>query len=96
MSEVAARIRRILEEIAGADASGPRLDDHTVLPGRILDSVGLMELLSALEQEFGLVLDDDEVVLENFRTVAALERLVDRRIGQAATAVPVPGAADAG
>jgi acyl carrier protein len=54
--------------------------EQTVLVGGVLDSLGLMQLVSYIQEEFGLRFDDAEVSPENFRTVRDVERLVSEKI----------------
>jgi acyl carrier protein len=54
-------------------------DDDTLLaPGR-LDSIGVLRLVSWLEEEFGIQVLDDEVVPENLETVRRLSDMVRRK-----------------
>ena len=36
-----------------------------------------MELVTALESEFGVELEDDDLVMDNFRSVESIENLVE-------------------
>lgn len=53
-------------------------EDPVSLP-EILDSTDLLELASFLEDEFGVVIDDAEIVGDTFESVAALAALVVRK-----------------
>ena len=54
-------------------------DDDTLLaPGR-LDSIGVLRLVSWLEEEFGIQVLDDEVVPENLETIRRLSDMVRRK-----------------
>jgi acyl carrier protein len=46
-----------------------------------LDSQGLLELAGFLEYEFGVEIDDAEIVVENFGTLPDLVRLVEAKRG---------------
>jgi acyl carrier protein len=50
------------------------LDD--LLSSGILDSMGVMETVAFVEEDFGVTVDDEEIVPENFRTLRALTELV--------------------
>ena len=41
-----------------------------------MDSLGLMQLVAFLEEEFDMELDDDQITSENFRTVNDIARLI--------------------
>lgn len=55
------------------------LDASTPLLGNLpeLDSMAVLEVLSALEARFGVVIYDDEVTAEIFDTLGALAAFVD-------------------
>ena len=79
--DVASRIREFIRtEIMFEDDSSVLLDD-TPLLGRTMDSLGLTQLVAFLEEEFGIEIDGDDVTLDNFQTVAHIERLVESKIG---------------
>jgi acyl carrier protein len=52
--------------------------DTELIDNGLLDSLGLLELVSFLEHTFCVVLPLDEFVPENFRTPAAILALTDR------------------
>ena len=56
------------------------LDDDL---GRLgLTSIDMVELMLAVEGEFDLVIPPSEITTENFRSVAAVDRLVARLVAQ--------------
>jgi acyl carrier protein len=52
-----------------SQAIGP---DDDLLANGVIDSMGVMELVSFLEDELGVAVDDSEIVPENFRSLRAL------------------------
>jgi acyl carrier protein len=44
----------------------------------IIDSIGLVSLISVVEAESGVRVPDEQVTPENFESVAAMERLAER------------------
>ena len=55
------------------------LDDNTDLIGReVVDSVGLLRLVSFLEEQFHIQIQDEDLVPNNFRSPLAIEGLVKR------------------
>ena len=59
-----------------------------LIDGGVLDSLALVELLAAVEVEFGIEVPLDALDLERIRTLSGLAELVTERIAQA-----TPGAA---
>ncbi len=61
-------------------------DQDPLIESGIIDSFGIMSLIAFVEKEFGIHLESDELVPDNFETIAAIGQLVDRKRG-------VPGGA---
>jgi len=55
------------------------VNDETRLVGGVMDSLGLMQLVAFVQEEFGITFDETEVTPENFRTVSSVERLLDSK-----------------
>ncbi len=47
----------------------------------LLDSLTLVELMTSLEEEFGISISFDEIELDNFRSVARIAEFVSERSG---------------
>jgi acyl carrier protein len=59
------------------DQPGATVDnDLPLIRQGIVDSLGIFLLITFLNERFGVEVEPDEVVLENFETVAAIKRLV--------------------
>lgn len=57
-------------------------DEESLLDAQVIDSLGILELVAFLEEAFAIEVTDDDLSLENFASIGALARFVDRR-GQA-------------
>ena len=81
MSDIGDRIRGfITDEITYENSDKQELTDDTPLLGGLIDSLGLMQLIAFLEEDFDVAIDDAEVTAENFRTVGDIERLVESKV----------------
>ena len=76
MSDVSTRIRDFITSEIMFDDSSATLTDDTALLGSVMDSLGLMQLIAFLEEEFDVEIDDADVTVDNFRTVGDIDRLV--------------------
>ncbi len=54
----------------------------------VIDSTGMLELLTYIEREFGITIDPGELIPENLDSLDALTRFVARKLKQ-----PAPAAA---
>jgi acyl carrier protein len=60
-------------------ADPARLDDaQSLLEGGILDSTGVVEMLTFLEEQFGIQIADRDIVPENFDSIERLDAFVTR------------------
>lgn len=54
-------------------------DADELLESGIIDSLGVLDLVSFLEQQFSFTVVDDELIPENFRTVEHIVAFVESR-----------------
>jgi acyl carrier protein len=54
-------------------------NDDSFLASGLLDSLGIVQLVSFVEQTFAITVPDTDLVPENFDSVAKLAAYVDRR-----------------
>ena len=53
--------------------------DLSLLDSGIVDSLGILDLVGFIEEQFGVEAQDDDLVPENFDSIAALTRFVSER-----------------
>ena len=83
MIDVTGRIRGFIRQELRYDEAGDEglTDETPLLENGIIDSLGLMELVAFIEEEFGVEIDDADIRVEHFRTVSDIARLVERLTG---------------
>jgi acyl carrier protein len=59
-------------------------DDDSLLEKRIIDSTGVLELIAFLEENFGVKVQDDELLPENLDSINRLVRFLDKKSKAAA------------
>jgi acyl carrier protein len=72
--------RFVSEEILFEDPARTQVRDDTPLLA-LIDSFGLMRLVTFLEEDLGLVVDDSDITPENFQTISDVERLITSKAG---------------
>jgi acyl carrier protein len=60
-------------------AEGPA-SDYQLIENDVLDSMAIFETIAFLEDQFGIEVADDDLVPENFATVASIARLVSKNL----------------
>lgn len=77
----ARRIRTYVFEsfvMSGAPEDVPL--DESLVDREIVDSFGIVELATWLEREFGVTIQDEEIVRENFGSIRLMARLIARKV----------------
>lgn len=69
----------ILENFLYMHAGAHLADEDPLIGSGILDSMGVVELIAFMEEEFGISVADADVTEAHFGTIAALGRLVDAK-----------------
>lgn len=59
-------------------------DTESLIEANIIDSTGVLELVAFLEHDFGISVDDGEIVPENLDSIAAISGFVARKREQEA------------
>lgn len=52
--------------------------DEDLLSAGIIDSLGILQLVAFVEVRFGITVPDEDVIFENFHSVAAIADYLDR------------------
>lgn len=69
------RIKNILQELLGKE----ELSNNQDLAAIGLDSISSIELIVELEEEFSVLFEDHELMLDNFKTIILIEKLIERK-----------------
>lgn len=56
-------------------------DDDSLLAKGVIDSLGVMEIVGFLEEQYGFTVEQDDVTEQNFGSVAAIARYVAAKRG---------------
>jgi acyl carrier protein len=85
--DVVERTRKyVLEQFLYARTDVRLAEDELLFERGIVDSMGVVELVVFLENEFGILIDDDEVTEQHFRSLRAIADYVcSKRATSAAT-----------
>ena len=66
--------------------SADSLDENeSLIAGGVIDSTGILELVSFLEQEFEIEIADEELVPDNLDSIARIRAFVSRKLGGSAS-----------
>ncbi|WP_018861142.1 MULTISPECIES: acyl carrier protein [unclassified Thioalkalivibrio] len=76
-------IKALLDSALGLNGRAQNFDRSTPLLGGVpeLDSMAVVSLINEMEEQFDIVIDDDDVSAETFETVGALVDFVEHKNG---------------
>jgi|Tabmets5t2r1_1033131.scaffolds.fasta_scaffold17185_2 acyl carrier protein len=73
-------VRELLANIVGGEVLRGVADEDQLFERMVLDSLHLITLVSSLEERFGVVVTPEDLVPENFQSIAAIAGLVDLKM----------------
>ena len=80
MKQLKDKIRQfIVEDFLFGDDNGLK-DDTSFLDEGIIDSTGILELVSFLEEEFSISVEDEELIPENLDSIMNVVAYLERKI----------------
>lgn len=70
-------------------------NDTSFLAEGLIDSTGVLELVTLVEEKYGIHVEDHELIPENFDSVQCIANYVGRKLGRPSGAVTASAAAQA-
>jgi acyl carrier protein len=82
------QVRLLLGDVLGLGARAGALTAQTALLGSLpeLDSMAVATILAALEERFGIVLDDSQISADVFQTLGSLTTFVQGQLADMSAA----------
>jgi acyl carrier protein len=77
--EVAARVRSFITSNFYVADSAKLTDEDSLLDGGVVDSTGILEVVSHIEAQFGIRVLDEEMLPENLDSIGKITRFVERK-----------------
>lgn len=77
-------LKTILDNVLGLGERKNLLTAEFALIGNIpeFDSIAVVSLITALEEHYGIVIEDDEISAETFETLGSLSNFVARKLDE--------------
>lgn len=69
----------IIDELRFRGSAKDLKNDYPLLEKEVLDSMGIFQVVSFLESEFGIEVDDEDLVPDNFGTIDLIANLVESK-----------------
>ncbi len=75
------QLREYIASELGWDKPAAELtDDYELLERDVVDSLGIFKIISFIEDEFDVEVDDDELVPENFESINSIANLISAKV----------------
>jgi acyl carrier protein len=75
------QIRTYIASELGWDKPASELtDDYELLEKDVVDSLGIFKIISFIEEEWDVEVEDDELVPENFETINSIAGLISAKV----------------
>jgi acyl carrier protein len=77
-------VRNILSDVLSLGERRSSLNEDSPLLGAIpeLDSMAVVNVITALEEHFDITVDDDEISAKTFETVGSLAQFVEQKLAE--------------
>ena len=77
-------VRNILSDVLSLGERRNSLNEGSPLLGAIpeLDSMAVVNVITALEEHFDITIDDDEISAKTFETVGSLAQFVEQKLAE--------------
>ncbi|MFC0250912.1 acyl carrier protein [Massilia consociata] len=74
-------VKNVLVDVLNLGEAGQALEADSPLLGSLpeLDSMAVVTLIGALEEHFGIVIDDDDISASTFATLGSLAAFVEQK-----------------
>jgi acyl carrier protein len=78
------QVRELLTDTLNLGPAGKALQAESPLLGALpeLDSMAVISVIAALEDRFGIVIDDDDISASTFETLGSLAAFVEQKSAQ--------------
>ena len=76
-------VRNILTDVLNLGDRGGTLTENSILLGSLpeLDSMAVVNVITAIEEHFDISVDDDEISASTFETLGSLARFIEQKLG---------------
>ncbi len=79
---IAEKVTACLSKAKGLPENARVELETPLIGGGLVDSLGMEDLIMSLEETFAIRIDDDDLVPDNFETVAAITSFIERKLAE--------------
>jgi acyl carrier protein len=75
------QLRVFIADETHVESPATLTDDYPLIERGVVDSMGILNIVSFIEREYGIEVQDEELVQGNFGTISSMARLIDAKRG---------------
>ncbi len=87
-ADIRPKIREFVLDYARGRGTTEVSDDESLLKSNIIDSLGVFRMISFLEENFPITIEDTDMVPENFQSIVSVENFVNSKMGMSSESAP--------
>lgn len=76
--QIAREVRQFIAKDLARNVEGVK-DDDSLLESGVVDSFGVLSLVSLIEERYGIAVSEDDMMPENFDSISAIAEFITRR-----------------
>ena len=80
--EIKQKIKQYIADRSPAVRQGNLSDTDSLLDNNIIDSMGFLDLVTFVESEFAIAVEDDELLTDNFESIESITNFVIAKVEQ--------------
>jgi len=82
-ADIRQKVRQFIESKSPAVRQKSLTDHDSLLGNNIIDSLGFLDLLTYVETEFGITVEEDELSTENFESILSITGFIHSKMASA-------------
>lgn len=79
-SDIESKLQHFIAERFLKGRSHSLKPDDSLLDGNLMDSMGILEIVDFVESEFGITVDGEDLLPDNFQTIAVLATFINSKL----------------
>jgi acyl carrier protein len=78
--DIESTLKKYIHDEILVGSSDPLGNDDSLIDSGIIDSLSLLRLMSFIEKQFNIQIDDQEVVGDNFQTINVMKSFIEGKL----------------
>lgn len=80
--EIEQKVKQFIEDRSPAVRQGKLSNTDSLLDNNVIDSMGFLDLVTFVESEFAIAVEDDELMTDNFESIESITNFVNAKVEQ--------------